>query len=56
MPWWNQFYFTVQKYGRYENIKIIEQVHLQFCKRILKVRTTTELHGVWGTGEVSSRN
>jgi hypothetical protein len=26
----------------YENIKIIEQIHLQFCKRILKVRTTKE--------------
>ena len=25
----------------YENIKIIEQVHLGFCKRILKVRQTT---------------
>ena len=24
-----------------ENIKIIEQVHLQYCKRILQVRTTT---------------
>ena len=25
----------------YENIKIIEQVHLGFCKRILKVRSST---------------
>jgi hypothetical protein len=25
----------------YENIKIIEQVHLGFCKRILKVRYST---------------
>jgi len=24
-----------------EHIKIIEHVHLQYCKRILKVRTTT---------------
>jgi hypothetical protein len=32
----------------YENIKIIEQVHLQFCKRILKVRTTTPNFMVYG--------
>ena len=32
----------------YENIKIIEQVHLQFCKRILKVRTTTPTFMVYG--------
>ena len=36
-----------------ENIKIIEQVHLQYCKRILKVRTTTPnfmVHGELGGG------
>ena len=32
----------------YENIKIIEQVHFQFCKRILKVRTTTPTFMVYG--------
>ena len=32
----------------YENIKIIEQVHLQFCKRILTVRTTTPNFMVYG--------
>jgi hypothetical protein len=32
----------------YENIKIMEQVHLQFCKRILKVRTTTPNFMVYG--------
>ena len=32
----------------YENIKIIEQVHLQFCKRILKVLTTTSNIMVYG--------
>ena len=25
----------------YENLKILEQIHLKFCKRILKVRNTT---------------
>jgi hypothetical protein len=35
----------------YENIKIIEQVHLGFCKRILKVRSSTPnvmVHGELG--------
>ena len=27
----------------YENLKILEQMHLKFCKRILKVRNTTLL-------------
>jgi hypothetical protein len=27
----------------YENLKILEQIHLKFCKRILKVRNTTIL-------------
>jgi hypothetical protein len=25
----------------YGNLKILEQIHLKFCKRILKVRNTT---------------
>jgi hypothetical protein len=25
----------------FENLKVLEQVHLMFCKRILKVRSTT---------------
>ena len=32
----------------FENLKIIEQVHLNFCKRILKVRTTTPNYMVYG--------
>lgn len=32
----------------YENIKIIEQVHLGFCKRILKVRSSTPNFMVYG--------
>ena len=32
----------------YENIKIIEQVHLDFCKRILKVRSSTPHVMVYG--------
>ena len=32
----------------YENIKIIEQVHLGFCKRILKVRSSTPNVMVYG--------
>ena len=32
----------------YENIKILEQIHLIFCKRILKVRNTTPNFIVYG--------
>jgi hypothetical protein len=32
----------------YENIKIFEQVHLGFCKRILKVRYSTPNFMVYG--------
>ena len=32
----------------YENLKIIEQIHLKFCKRILKIRNTTPTFMVYG--------
>ena len=32
----------------YENLKIIEQIHLKFCKRILKVRGTTPNFMIYG--------
>ena len=32
----------------YENLKILEQIHLKFCKRILKVRNTTPHFIVYG--------
>ena len=32
----------------YENLKILEQIHLKFCKRILKVRNTTPNFIVYG--------
>lgn len=32
----------------FENVKIIEQIHLKFCKRILKVRNTTPSFMVYG--------
>lgn len=32
----------------FENLKNIEQVHLSFCKRILKVRSTTPNYMVYG--------
>jgi hypothetical protein len=32
----------------YENLKILEQIHLKFCKRILKVRNTTPNVIVYG--------
>jgi hypothetical protein len=32
----------------YENLKILEQIHLKFCKRILKVRNTTPSFIVYG--------
>ena len=32
----------------YENVKIIEQIHLKFCKRVLKVRSTTPNFMVYG--------
>jgi hypothetical protein len=32
----------------YENLKILEQIHLKFCKRILKDRNTTPSFIVYG--------
>jgi hypothetical protein len=32
----------------FENLKVLEQVHLMFCKRILKVRSTTPNYMVYG--------
>ncbi|XP_021350729.1 uncharacterized protein LOC110448677 [Mizuhopecten yessoensis] len=32
----------------FENLKIIEQIHLKFCKRILKVRSTTPNFMIYG--------
>ena len=32
----------------YENVKLIEQVHLKYCKRILNVRNTTPNFMVYG--------
>ena len=35
----------------FENLKVVEQVHLMFCRRILKVRSTTPnymVYGEWG--------
>jgi hypothetical protein len=32
----------------YENLKILEQIHLKICKRILKVRNTTPNFIVYG--------
>jgi hypothetical protein len=44
------FLYRSEKWGC-ENIEIIDQVHLQYCKQILKVRTTTPnvtVHGELG--------
>jgi hypothetical protein len=32
----------------YENLKVIEQIQLKFCKRILKVRNTTPHFMIYG--------
>jgi hypothetical protein len=32
----------------FENLKVLEQLHLMFCKRILKVRSTTPNYMVYG--------
>ena len=38
----------VLKIWGYENSKILEQIHLKFCKRILKFRNTTPNFIVYG--------
>ena len=43
----------------YENLKVIEQIQLKFCKRILKVRNTffvyySTFYDIWRTWSISA--
>jgi hypothetical protein len=38
----------VQKFGGFEDIQIMEKIHLKFCKRILNARLTTPNYMVYG--------
>jgi hypothetical protein len=41
-------HFIISEVWGYENLKILEQIHLKFCKRILRVRNTTPNCIVYG--------
>ena len=44
----SQFYYTVQKFGGVYDTKLIDRVHLKFCKKILGVKSQTSNMAVLG--------
>jgi hypothetical protein len=48
IKWLNQFNFIAAKYGDLETMTCLEKVHLEFCKMILNLKTSTPNYMIYG--------